>query len=71
MSTLLPEIFNEPSLCKWNFEELISMFCPEPLINCVVVFPTKKESALTSKTDGLVLNFREPLLATNSSPTPA
>ena len=39
-------------------------------MNCVVVFPTKNESACTSNTLGLVLNFNEPLAPTNSKPTP-
>ena len=70
VAVIVPDISTLPALSKWKFDELISICSLEPLMNCVVVFPTKNESACTSNTDGLVLNFREPLAPTNSKPTP-
>ena len=69
-AVIVPLIVTLPSGVTWKLEELISICSPEPLINCEVVLPTKKASACTSNTDGLVLNFNEPLAPTNSNPTP-
>ena len=62
-----------PCGVKWKSEELISMFPPEPLMNWLVVEPTKKVLATISKIFGLVLNLNEPLPFPpwSSKPTPS